>query len=139
MNPNEAADDSVAVTDRSVRLLVVDDNEDALELLSAILTARGHVVNTAFDGPSALRVAIDFPPQVALLNIGLPIMDGYELGRRLRDAHRAVRIVALTGYGQASARARSREAGFDAHLVKPVEVDELDRLIQELAPAPASE
>jgi CheY-like chemotaxis protein len=130
---SEATADSAVVNERPMRLLLVDDNEDSLELLSTILTARGHVVGTAFDGPSALRFAQDFLPQIALLNIGLPVMDGYELGRRLRDAHQALRVIALTGYGNASAFTRSREAGFDAHLVKPVEVDELARIIQDLA------
>ncbi|HEX4354785.1 MAG TPA: response regulator, partial [Polyangiales bacterium] len=125
----QAASDSTGGRSRAVRLLLVDDNVDTVELLSEILTALGYVVGTAFDGPSALMVAKDFLPEVALLNIGLPVMDGYELGRKLRDLHQPLRVIALTGYGNDSHRTRSFEAGFDAHLVKPVEVDELHRTI----------
>jgi CheY-like chemotaxis protein len=115
-------------------VLVVDDNEDAAEMLSEALTALGYVVRTAPDGPSALVAAEEFQPQLALLDIGLPVMDGYELGRRLRESHSALRLVALTGYGQASDKARSREAGFDGHLVKPIHLDKLQRLLSTLPP-----
>jgi signal transduction histidine kinase len=117
----------------AIRVLVVDDNEDAAELLSDALTETGCVVRTAADGPSALVVAEEFQPEIALLDIGLPIMDGYELGRRLREFHLALRLVALTGYGQASDKARSSEAGFDGHLVKPVDLGELQRVLTALA------
>ena len=116
------------------RVLVVDDNEDAAEMLSEALTDVGYVVRTAFDGPSALFVAEDFHPQIALVDIGLPLMDGYELGRRLRDGNQPLRLIALTGYGQASDKARSREAGFDAHLVKPIEFGKLERLLEGFRP-----
>ena len=77
-------------------------------------------------------MAKEFQPQVALLDIGLPDMDGYELGRRLRDAYGAtdLRLVALTGFGEAAHKARSREAGFDAHLVKPVDLAKLKQLLE---------
>ncbi|HUR40299.1 MAG TPA: ATP-binding protein [Verrucomicrobiae bacterium] len=116
------------------RVLVVDDNEDAVEMLSRAMAELGYTVRTALDGPSALRVANEFRPQVALLDIGLPVMDGYELCRRMREAHpeTSLRLVALTGYGQASDRARSMEAGFDAHLVKPVDLAKLERLLDGL-------
>lgn len=117
------------------RLLIVDDNEDAAEMLAEALTRLGYVVCTAFDGPSALAAAQEFGPQLALLDIGLPVMDGYELGRRLRESHTALRLVALTGYGQDSDKTRSREAGFDAHLVKPIHIDTLHQLIGTLPPA----
>ncbi|MEP6593150.1 MAG: ATP-binding protein [Acidobacteriota bacterium] len=116
------------------RVLVVDDNRDAAELLADSLRALGHVVAVAFDGPSGLEAASRFEPDVALLDLGLPMMDGFELARRLR-AHRprpGLRLVAITGYGQVSDRQKSSEAGFDAHLVKPVDVRELHSLI--LAP-----
>ena len=109
------------------RLLLVDDNPDATELLGRILRRLGHEVTLAHDGPSALRIAGSLDPDVAILDIGLPVMDGYELARRLRalDGLEAVRLIAVTGYGQRGDRERSAEAGFDAHLVKPVAVDDL--------------
>ncbi len=118
------------------RVLVVDDNEDAAEMLSETLLDLGYVVRIAADGPSALLVAKEFQPQVALLDIGLPEMDGYELGRRLRDAYGAtgLRLVALTGFGEAAHKARSREAGFDAHLVKPVDLAKLKQWLQGIRP-----
>jgi signal transduction histidine kinase/CheY-like chemotaxis protein len=109
------------------RILVVDDNEDAADLLGESLTLHGHEIRLVADGPSALAVAKDFRPEIALLDIGLPGMDGYELGMRLRDLPGLadVRLIAVTGYGQESDRRRSAEAGFDCHLVKPVDVERL--------------
>jgi CheY-like chemotaxis protein len=104
------------------RVLLVDDNEDAADLLSSSLSALGHTVRTAYDGPSALLVLAEFAPDAALLDIGLPAMDGYELAQRIRALKPGVRLVALTGYGQESDRERSHAAGFDAHLVKPVDI-----------------
>ena len=119
---------------------MVDDNEDAAEVLAAGLELLGHQTRVAHDGPAALRVLADFKPDIALLDIGLPVMDGYELARRLRQdpslAH--TRLVAVTGYGQDSDRRRSKEAGFDAHLVKPIQLPELDALINNLGEAAAS-
>jgi signal transduction histidine kinase len=104
------------------RVLLVDDNRDAAEMLAELLRAAGHEVLVAFDGPSALGAVPDFTPEVALLDIGLPVMDGYELARRLKDVLPATpRLVAITGYGQEHDHRRSQEAGFDAHLVKPVQ------------------
>ncbi|HSK03861.1 MAG TPA: ATP-binding protein [Kofleriaceae bacterium] len=106
------------------RVLVVDDNVEAAELISGALRALGHEVAVAHDGAEALKLAGRFRPEVAVLDIGLPVMDGYELARRLRE-HPDVgpgRLIALTGYGQAGDRARSRDAGFDVHLIKPVDV-----------------
>ncbi|HEY0190089.1 MAG TPA: response regulator, partial [Kofleriaceae bacterium] len=113
------------------RVLIVDDNVDAAELLSMTLELRGHTVRVANDGAEALRAVEDFTPDLALLDIGLPVMDGYELARRLRQlpALHALQLVALTGYGQASDRQRSAEAGFDAHLVKPLPLAELEALL----------
>ena len=106
------------------RVLIVDDNRDAAELLEEGLRGAGHVTRVAFDGPTALRLAAELLPDVALLDIGLPVMDGFELARRLRELPglAALRLVALTGYGQPSDRERSRVAGFDEHLTKPVEL-----------------
>jgi DNA-binding response OmpR family regulator len=118
-----------------VRVLVVDDNEDAAETLADALAAAGHTTAVASDGPAALRAALEFRPHVALLDIGLPVMDGFELARHFRsdDVHRArTRLVAVTGYGQDHDRQRSAAAGFDDHLVKPVDIDQVNQLIQRL-------
>jgi len=117
------------------RILLVDDNVDAAAMLSEALTYLGYVVRTAYDGPSALVAADEFQPEVALLDIGLPVMDGYELARQLRESHAALRLVALTGYGQASDKAQAREAGFDGHLVKPLDLEKLQWLLSTLPPA----
>jgi signal transduction histidine kinase/DNA-binding response OmpR family regulator len=115
------------------RILIVDDNEDAAELLAASLELMGHRTAVAHDGPQALKLVAGFVPEIAMLDIGLPVMDGYELARRLRDADLpAVRLVAVTGYGQDADRQRSQAAGFDAHLVKPIDVARLPSLIDEL-------
>jgi PAS domain S-box-containing protein len=111
------------------RVLVVDDNADAAELLFELLSAIGHEVEIAFDGPRALELVDTFVPDVALLDIGLPVMDGYELARRLRGRLDGVRLVAVTGYGQESDRQRALDAGFHAHVVKPVELDALQAAI----------
>jgi CheY-like chemotaxis protein len=107
---------------RPMRVLVVDDNVDAANLVDALLCARGHEVVTAYDGPSALAALDRFTPDVAVLDIGLPAMDGYELAARTRErlGDASPRLLALTGYGADGDRARSRAAGFDEHLVKPV-------------------
>jgi PAS domain S-box-containing protein len=110
-----------ATQPRSV--LVVDDNRDAAELIAEALTAAGHEVRTAFDGPAALAISEEFDPDVVFLDIGLPVMDGYEVARRIR-AHDGKRttLVAITGYGQEADRKRALAAGFDRHLVKPVPI-----------------
>jgi CheY-like chemotaxis protein len=109
------------------RVLVVDDNGDAAELLAELLMSAGHEVAVAHDGEEALAVATRFQPDVAVLDIGLPHMDGYEVARRLRaDPARArLRLIAVTGYGQAHDRARSFAAGFELHMVKPVDFSAL--------------
>jgi signal transduction histidine kinase len=113
------------------RILVVDDNEDAAKLLAEVLVAHGHHIRTALDGPSALRIAEEFQPEVAVLDIGLPVMDGYELAERMRAVPRLsdLRMIAVTGYGQESDRERALGAGFAAHLAKPVAIDTLVRLV----------
>lgn len=115
------------------RVLIVDDNVDAALSLSHLLQAFGCRTRVAHDGPSALAEAADFCPEVALLDIGLPVMDGYELARRLRETGGVdVRLIAITGYGQESDKVRAREAGFEAHLAKPVDSSELVSTIQRL-------
>jgi len=112
-----------AVRGPSLRVLVVDDNSDATEMLSGLLTTSGHTVETAADGQQALDLLETFDADVALLDIGLPVMDGLELARRIRarKGANAPLLVAVTGYGQAEDVARSRAAGFAHHLVKPVD------------------
>jgi signal transduction histidine kinase len=104
-----------------LRLLLVDDNEDAAQLLGEVLRELGHEVTVVFDGVAALAAASTAPADVALVDIGLPVMDGYELGRRLRELPSPPRVVALTGYGQDVDRRRTRAAGFEAHFVKPID------------------
>src|SRR6185437_3755960 len=118
----------------SRRVLVVDDNVDGAESLAKILTMTGHEVRVAHDGRAALAAAEDGWPQVVFLDIGLPGMDGFEVGRRLRKqpALEQVLLVALTGYARDDDRQQTAEAGFDHHLVKPVDPDEL---LQLLAPS----
>jgi PAS domain S-box-containing protein len=128
--PGEAA--ALATDGRTRRILVVDDNEDAADMLAGFLQEMGHTTRIARDGPEALKMVAEFAPDLALLDIGLPVMDGYELARRLREGARRIGLVAVTGYGQKNDRKRSQAAGFDAHLVKPVSVERLASLIQEL-------
>jgi CheY-like chemotaxis protein len=115
----------------SRRVLVVDDNADAADMMKAVLDIHGHAVEVAYDGGSALRVLATFTPDIVLLDIGLPDIDGYELARVLRNdpKWRGAYLVAVTGWGQEEDRARARERGFDAHLTKPADLDEITRLI----------
>ena len=115
------------------RVLVVDDNADAARTLDMLLRSLGYETRVVYDGAAALKVAIEFKPDVVLLDIGMPGLDGYEVARRLRALKKgaALRIVAITGWGQEADRQRTREAGFDVHLVKPVEPTELVRVLDE--------
>ena len=116
------------------RLLVVDDNRDAAESMSMLLQMWGHDVVFAYDGPTALETAERWQPEAVFLDIGLPGMDGYEVAARMRalpHAKGAV-LIAITGYGQDDDRLRSRRAGIDHHLVKPVAPDALRSLIDSL-------
>ncbi len=114
------------------RIMIVDDNQDAAETLARLLTRLYQQdVRVAYDGASALDLAASFRPEVVLLDIGLPGMDGYEVARRLRSSPDLgpLTLAALTGWGQDHDRARSRAAGFDHHLVKPVEIDSVRQLL----------
>jgi CheY-like chemotaxis protein len=116
----------------AARVLVVDDNVEYATLLAETLTELGYAARHVHDGLTALSVADAFVPDVALVDIGLPVMDGYEVAMRLA-AHpqlSATRLIAITGYGQREDRARSRDAGFVAHLVKPIDLDTLQATIE---------
>lgn len=123
-----------------VRVLVVDDNEDGAEMLAAALTRRGYVTQVANDAPSALRVAAEFAPAIAFLDIGLPVMDGYELAAHLRKLPGLadLQMIALTGYGQDSDRQRTKAAGFLHHLVKPVAIEAVEAALAMAAARPSA-
>jgi signal transduction histidine kinase len=115
------------------RVLIADDNADTLETLGTLLELNGHQVFRATDGELALEAAARHQPDIALLDVGMPRLDGYEVARRIRaqDWGRDTLLVAVTGWGQDADRRRSREAGFDLHLVKPLDAGALDRLLSE--------
>jgi CheY-like chemotaxis protein len=126
--PVDAASGDARAQSSARRVLVVEDNRDGLETLLALLDMLGYEVAGAGDGREAMEVARRFQPQVVLLDLGLPIMDGFEVARALRDDPdlKDVFIAALTGWGAENDRRRTAEAGFDAHLTKPVELSALE-------------
>ncbi|HEV7672543.1 MAG TPA: ATP-binding protein [Thermoanaerobaculia bacterium] len=117
------------------RILVVDDNEDGVATIVHILKLLGYDVRAAKDAPTALEIAADFLPKTALLDIGLPVMDGYELASRLRNLSGLadVRLIAITGYGQESDFQKTRDAGFHHHLVKPIRIEALEEALARVA------
>jgi CheY-like chemotaxis protein len=118
---------------RPLKVLVVDDNVDAASTIGHLLALLGHQVTLAYDGPGALAAADAEPPELVLLDIGLPGMDGYAVATRLRRAgHDRAALIALTGYGQDEHVRRSTEAGFDHHLVKPVDFVALEEITARL-------
>jgi PAS domain S-box-containing protein len=133
--------DQAAEADRrraaSARVLIVDDNRDAADSLALLLELEGHEVRAVYSAQAAIEQARTFIPSVVLLDIGLPEMDGYEVARRMRAIPelKDVRLLAVTGYGQAEDRRRSRNAGFDAHLTKPVDLSNVERTIAGLCDA----
>jgi len=120
-----------------LRVLVVDDNLDAVETLAMLIALWGHDVRSAGDGPTAVETAAAHRPDVVLLDISLPGMNGYEVAERLRARPELAQtvLVAMTGYGQAEDKSQTRRAGFTLHLVKPVEPDVLQKLLSELGAA----
>jgi CheY-like chemotaxis protein/anti-sigma regulatory factor (Ser/Thr protein kinase) len=114
-----------------LRVLLVDDNEDSAEMLAEFLSLSGHHPRVAHDGPAALSAVRTFVPDIAFLDIGLPVMDGYELAQHLKQLPglESVILVAVTGYGQDSDYARSRAAGFHHHLVKPVDLSAIEEVL----------
>ena len=113
---------ATAVSKKPCRVLLVDDNVDGREMLRLALAGAGHTVIAVADGDAALSMAGTLRPQVAILDIGLPGMDGYDLARALRMAHPGMRLIALTGYGRDADAEAARQAGFDAHCTKPAKV-----------------
>jgi CheY-like chemotaxis protein len=138
--PSKPADAPVAVRtqpgrETARRIVVIDDNIDAAESLAMLLRLKGHEVHVAYDGAAGVELAKKTAPDCVLVDIGLPLMDGYEVAKRLR-AHQGTQmssmlLVALTGYGQAEDRMKSEQAGFDHHLVKPVAHNVLEDLLRE--------
>jgi CheY-like chemotaxis protein len=119
-----------------LRILVADDNEDAAETMSVLLEVMGHEVRRVHDGEAAVEMVAGFDPQLVLLDIGMPKLNGYDTCRRIRvrDGGAVRTLVAVTGWGQPQDLKTSSEAGFDHHLVKPVDIDTLVQLIATQAP-----
>ncbi|WP_232316377.1 PAS domain-containing hybrid sensor histidine kinase/response regulator [Candidatus Burkholderia verschuerenii] len=127
------SDNNASETRQALRILVVDDNRDAADSLAMLCESEGHVARVAYSSEQALEAAAPFDPDVALLDIGLPDIDGYELARRLRrKGESSPLLIAVTGYGQAEDRLRAQSAGFDYHFVKPVNVESLLKLFVSL-------
>ena len=112
-------------------ILIIEDHDDAREALRALLELEGHQVSAAAAGPQGIELAHRHAPDIALIDIGLPDLDGYEVARRLRAAPggRSIGLVAITGYGQPEDQRRAYEAGFDAHLTKPVAPERLKQVM----------
>ena len=130
------ANSSDAKSVRRVRVLIVDDNIDSADTLTEMLRASGHDVDTAYDGAAGLAAVDSHQPDVVLLDIGLPKVNGYDVARKIRqsDPQRRIVLVAVTGWGQDEDRRRSQHAGFDHHLVKPVDPASLDRIFALITP-----
>jgi two-component system CheB/CheR fusion protein len=129
---------AAGVTYKSVcRILVVDDNMDSAESMATLLKLEGHDVRVAYDGMAAVESALSFRPHVVLLDIGLPGLDGYEVARRLRSLNemKDMFLIALTGYGRTEDRVRALTSGFNYHITKPVDPEELDMIIKKVTPS----
>ena len=135
--PPESAGEAAAATSRPRRVLVVDDNADAADSLALLLGLQGHQTESVHGAHEAIERARAFAPHVVLLDIGLPEMDGYEVARRLRAEGTGGVLIALTGYAQPEDVQRAMDAGFDAHVTKPVALSELTRVLEEHGGAPA--
>jgi two-component system, chemotaxis family, CheB/CheR fusion protein len=117
----------------SKRILVVDDSSVQAKSLSMLLELMGHEVRLAHDGPSALQISTEFRPDIALIDVGLPGMSGFEVARRIREQPelRHMVLIAQTGWGREEDREQSREAGFDHHLAKPIDHQLLEKILAE--------
>src|SRR5690606_780469 len=137
--PASARNFAVSETQPALRVLIVDDNEDAAEMLSLMLERLGHRVQSVACGRDVLDAVTRFQPELVLLDLGLPDISGYEVAQQLRRAgHRDLAIIALTGFSHEGARTRTLEAGFDAHLIKPVSLDQVFAAVRKARPAEQS-
>jgi CheY-like chemotaxis protein len=136
----KTSDDDNAKPTSDLRILVVDDNRDAASTLAMLLKMMGNDVRTAHDGYDAVRAASEFYPHVVLLDIGLPKMNGYQVARTIREEPwgRRIILIAVTGWGQDEDKRKSEEAGFDWHMVKPVDPQALMKLLADLDVGKAS-
>jgi CheY-like chemotaxis protein len=132
---NSSSSPAATTAKQGFRILVVDDNHDSALSLAMLLSIMGHDTRTAHDGESALATAESFLPEVVLLDIGLPKLNGYEVAQRIREQAwgQSMYLIAVTGWGQDEDRQRSTEVGLNAHMVKPVEADALEKLLADLA------
>jgi CheY-like chemotaxis protein len=130
-NPPPPPTEKPKLTGPSLAVLVVDDNVDMATSLATLLRESGHDVQTAYDGPGALEAVRKFRPDVALLDVGLPELDGFEVAKRIRQQPilKKVVLVAMTGYGKESDRQRSQEAGFDHYLIKPTKFEKVQEIL----------
>ena len=132
-----AHDDSDAASPvasaRALRILVADDNEDSRDMMRYFLESEGHTVATAGDGPSALAAVDEFRPEVAILDIGMPGLNGYKVAEQIRHHRQSLTLVALSGLGQEEDKRRATEAGFDVHFTKPVDIPALKKLLASIA------
>ena len=121
----------------SLRILVVDDHRDSAITLALLLRMMGHTVHVAYDGPQAIEVAENRRPDAILLDLSLPKLNGYDTASTIREREwgKRIRIIAVSGWGEPADRLRSRATGFDHHLVKPVDMDELVGLLSSVTPA----
>ena len=136
--PASRRESGIVADPDALRVLVVDDNVDSAELLAESVRLMGHVPRVAHDGPAGLRIGAEFRPDVGLLDIGLPVMDGYELARHLRalPGLESIRLIAITGYSQEADRLQAVAAGFERHLVKPIQLEQLREVLTLLKVAP---
>jgi CheY-like chemotaxis protein len=118
----------------SLRILIVDDNKDLANILSLLLENMGNEIRIAYDGQDGVDLALEYKPDVVLLDIGLPTLNGYEACRLIREQSwgKSVVLIASTGWGQSEDRRRSQEAGFDHHMVKPIDLKDLEKILVEL-------
>ena len=131
---HKAEAENMASRKNALRILVADDNTDAAEMLAALLQINGHITEIANDGNSAYRIATQLVPDVAILDIGMPGLNGYEVAQLMKNSPitQATLLIALTGWGAEHDQLRAKEAGFDFHLTKPTELSTIENLIAQI-------
>jgi len=136
-NPSAMGTATLSLRAPALRVLVVDDLEDAAESLAILLRKLGYVVRTAYDGVAALQVAAEFYPHAILLDLAMPKLNGFEVAQQLRQQgpKQLVCLIAISGHGQATHKERARQAGFDQHLTKPVALQELQTILKTIQPS----